>query len=40
MDMRYSMPFGEQYRKEEIGKENQLQVACIRNKREKAWIHS
>ena len=34
------MPSGEQYRKEEIGKENQLQAACIRNKREKTWIKS
>ena len=29
------MPSGEQYRKEEIGKEKQLQAACIRNKRER-----
>ena len=35
MDIWYCMPAGEQYRKEEIEKENQLQTACIRNKREK-----
>ena len=38
MDMWYGMPIGEQYRKEESGKENQLQAAYIRNKREKTWI--
>ena len=40
MDMRYGMSTVEQYRKEEIGKENQLQTACIRNKRETTWIQS
>ena len=30
----------EQYRKEDIGKKNQLQVACIQNKREETWIQS
>ena len=34
------MPAGEQYRKEEIGKENQLQADYIRNKRAKIWIQS
>ena len=34
MDMWYGMPSGEQYRKEETGKENQLQAACIQNRRE------
>ena len=38
MDMRYDMPAREQYRKEEIGEEIQLQAVCIRDKREKTWI--
>ena len=33
--MRYGMPTREQYRKEEIGKEDQLKAAGIRNKRER-----
>ena len=40
MDMRYDMPAREQYRKEEIGEEIQLQSVSIRDKREKTWIHS
>ena len=40
MDMRYDMPAREQYRKEEIGEQIQLQSVCIRDKREKTWIHS
>ena len=35
MDMWYGMSARKQYRKEEIGKENQWQAACIRNKRER-----
>ena len=34
------MPAGEQYRTEEIGKENQLKAARIRNRREKIWFQS
>ena len=37
IDMWYGMSTGEQYRKEKIGKENQLLAACIRNKREATW---
>ena len=32
------MPTRGQDRREEIGKENQLQAACLWNKREKIWI--
>ena len=39
-DMRCDMPAREQYRKEETGKENQLQAACIKDKREKTNIQS
>ena len=34
------MPAREQYRKEEIGEENQLQAACIQDTREYTWIQS
>ena len=40
MDLSYDMPTREQYRKEEIGKESQLQSAWIRDKRENTWIQS
>ena len=39
-DMACPQEYQYQYRKDEIGKENQLQSACIRNKREKTWIQS
>ena len=39
MDMRYGIPAGK-YRKQKIGKENQLQAACIRNKTEKTCSQS
>ena len=40
IDMRYGMPERDQYIKEEIWEKNQLQVACIWEKREKTWIQS
>ena len=40
LDVRYGMYAKGKYRKEETGKEIQLQETCIQDKRGKTWIQS